>query len=118
MQSTVHCVLTCPNLLLKIFSWLHLPETAHMNGYHDAAHEDRKARRRTLPSVALVCRAFTPCALDTMWCTMNKLQPLLSLLPAIYYNVDEDTYVSRDRSIIPASSSADHAMMDSCYLDW
>ncbi|RDX44166.1 hypothetical protein OH76DRAFT_1487258 [Lentinus brumalis] len=64
-----------------------------MNGYHDAAHEDREARRRTLPSVALVCRAFTPYALDTIWCTLNKFQPLLSLLPAIYYDVDEDTYL-------------------------
>ncbi len=90
MQSAVPSVLNCADLLTEIFSWLRPPNPRcpydTYTGYrkfYALEREQRKELRGTLCQAALVCQAFTPHALDNLWCVMDELLPLLLLLPPL-----------------------------------
>ncbi|RDX40676.1 hypothetical protein OH76DRAFT_310770 [Lentinus brumalis] len=93
MQSAVPRVLNCSDLLTEIFIWLGHAYTGYHNYYADECVQ-RDVLRGTLCQAALVCQAFTPHALDNLWCIMDDLLPLLSLLPPLSCaDGDDDAYV-------------------------
>ena len=89
MRSFSSVVLTSPDILREVFSWLN---PSKIRSSVDSG--ERKVLKRTLFSAALVCQAFCPHALDQLWWTLHKLVPLLTLLPPLYFDDDEDSYVS------------------------
>ena len=89
MQSFPSVVLTSPDILQEVFSWLNPSKTRS-----SVDSGERKVLKRTLFSAALVCQAFCPHALDQLWWTLDKLVPLLALLPPLYFDDDEESYVS------------------------
>ena len=89
MQSCSNVVLTSPDILREVFNWLN---PSKIRSSVDSG--ERKVLKRTLFSAALACQAFCPHALDQLWWTLDKLVPLLALLPPFYFDDDEGSYVS------------------------
>ena len=89
MQSFPSVVLTSPAILREVFNWLN---PSKIRSSVDSG--ERKVLKRTLFSAALACQAFCPHALDQLWWTLDKLVPLLALLPPLYFDDDEESYVS------------------------
>ncbi|TFK86672.1 hypothetical protein K466DRAFT_142979 [Polyporus arcularius HHB13444] len=58
--------------------------------FYALEREQRKELRGTLCQAALVCQAFTPHALDSLWCVMDELLPLLLVLPPLSCDDDVD----------------------------
>ncbi|RPD72056.1 hypothetical protein L226DRAFT_161118 [Lentinus tigrinus ALCF2SS1-7] len=82
MQPAAGFALDCPDVLEEIFGWLRVCD--FMVPY------ERHALRKAMYSAALVCRAFSRHALDSLWHTLDEVHPLLSLLPSFRYNEYED----------------------------
>ncbi|RPD57396.1 hypothetical protein L226DRAFT_573428 [Lentinus tigrinus ALCF2SS1-7] len=77
MQPATRFALDCPDVLEEIFGWLRVCDFM--------VHYERHTLRKALYSAALVCRAFSQHALDSLWHTLDKVHPLLALLPPFQY---------------------------------
>ncbi|RPD57394.1 hypothetical protein L227DRAFT_578000 [Lentinus tigrinus ALCF2SS1-6] len=94
MQSATLSVLASPDLLANIFSRLRLFSDYFSCSDVDAPslddiEEEHRNLRRTLYSAALVCRAFSPYALDELWRSLDGFTPLLSLLEPLVFDEHE-----------------------------
>ncbi|RDB30868.1 hypothetical protein Hypma_005895 [Hypsizygus marmoreus] len=68
----------------QIFKHFSLPMQPWQSWYHPSEKDERRARRRTLVSLARTCTALSEDALELLWDSMYSLIPLLRLIPVFH----------------------------------